>query len=187
MTVPDVTGTWDYSALPANVHLGPGCYIERRASFERYRSQKPVGLALGADVRAYAWTSFNVDPSGSISVGDDSVLVGAVFMCHERIVIGQRTVISYHVTIADSDFHPTNRWERRRDAVASAPGGDPAMRPAVTARPVVIGDDVHIGIGAIVLKGVRIGDGARIGAGAVVTRDVPIGASVVGNPARLED
>ena len=34
----------------------------------------------------------------------------------------------------------------------------------------VIEDDVHIGIGAIILKGVHIGAGARIGAGAVVTR-----------------
>jgi acetyltransferase-like isoleucine patch superfamily enzyme len=51
-------------------------------------------------------------------------------------------------------------------------------------RPVVIGDDVWIGIGAIILKDVQIGDGARIGPGAVVTSDVPDGTSVWGNPAR---
>src|SRR6185436_12708851 len=38
---------------------------------------------------------------------------------------------------------------------------------------VVLGDDVWLGAGAIVLPGVRIMTGAIIGAGAVVTEDVP--------------
>jgi acetyltransferase-like isoleucine patch superfamily enzyme len=107
-------------------------------------------------------------------------------MCAEGISVGRRVVISYHVTIADSDFHPRARAARREDALANAPGADRSLRPRVESRPVLIDDDVWIGIGAIVLKGVRIGRGARIGAGAVVTRDVPDGASVSGNPARLD-
>jgi maltose O-acetyltransferase len=51
-------------------------------------------------------------------------------------------------------------------------------------RPVVIGKNVWIGGGAIILPGVTVGDDALIGAGSVVTRDVPAGATVVGNPAR---
>jgi acetyltransferase-like isoleucine patch superfamily enzyme len=120
-----------------------------------------------------------------LEVGDDSVLVGAVFMCAESIHIGRRVIISYNVTIADSDFHPHDPELRKQDAMANAPAGDRSRRPAVVARPVVIEDDAWIGIGAIILKGVRVGRGARVGAGAVVTRDVPAGASVVGNPARL--
>ncbi|RZJ86585.1 MAG: sugar O-acetyltransferase [Brevundimonas sp.] len=54
-----------------------------------------------------------------------------------------------------------------------------------TARPIVIGDDVWIGGGAIVLAGVTVGDRSVIGAGAVVTRDVPPDVVVVGNPARV--
>lgn len=49
----------------------------------------------------------------------------------------------------------------------------------------VIGDDVEIGAGALLLGGIRIGNGARIGAGAVVLGDVPDGAAAVGNPARV--
>ncbi|WP_448852389.1 sugar O-acetyltransferase [Corynebacterium sp. 335C] len=52
------------------------------------------------------------------------------------------------------------------------------------ADPIVIGDNVWIGGGAVILGGVRIGDNAVIGAGAVVTKDVEPGALVVGNPAR---
>ncbi|MET0292557.1 MAG: DapH/DapD/GlmU-related protein, partial [Steroidobacteraceae bacterium] len=51
-------------------------------------------------------------------------------------------------------------------------------------RPIVIGRNVWIGAGALVLPGVTIGDDALIGAGSVVTRDVPAGTTVVGNPAR---
>jgi acetyltransferase-like isoleucine patch superfamily enzyme len=52
---------------------------------------------------------------------------------------------------------------------------------------VTIGDDVRIGINAIVLKGVTVGDRASILAGAVVTSDVPADSIVAGNPARLVD
>ena len=94
-------------------------------------------------------------------------------------------VVSYNVTIADSDFHPRDPEARKQDALANAPQGDKSHRPAVIAKPVLIEDDAWIGIGAIILKGVRIGRGARVGAGAVVTKDVPAGATVAGNPARL--
>jgi acetyltransferase-like isoleucine patch superfamily enzyme len=48
---------------------------------------------------------------------------------------------------------------------------------------VVIGDDVFIGPGAIILPHVTIGDGAVVNAGAVVTKSVPPLTMVSGNPA----
>jgi acetyltransferase-like isoleucine patch superfamily enzyme len=182
----ELTGTWDYATLPPNVRLGEQCFIERRDSFARYRSTRPNGLTLGARVQVYTWTAFSVEPDGVVEIGDDSVLVGAIFMCAERITLGRRVLVSYHVTIADSDFHPIDREARRRDAIANAPGGDRAQRPSYESRPITIADDVWIGIGAIILKGVHIGAGARVQAGAVVTSDVPAGACVAGNPARLQ-
>ncbi len=179
----DLTGGWDYSGLPANVRLGKDCFLERRDAFGRFRSQRPLGMLLGDRVRVLTWTTFNVEPSGYVAVGDDTLLVGAVFMAAESITIGARCVISYNVTIADSDFHPLDVTSRRRDAVANAPHGDRSQRPPLVSRPVVIGDDVWIGIGAIILKGVGIGDGSFVAPGSVVTHDVPPGVRVAGNPA----
>jgi len=48
----------------------------------------------------------------------------------------------------------------------------------------VIGDNVTVGAGAIVIGNVHLGDHSFVGAGAVVTRDVLEGATVVGVPAR---
>lgn len=50
---------------------------------------------------------------------------------------------------------------------------------------IVIGNDVWIGAGAIILPGVTIGNGAIIGAGAVITKNVPDYAVVAGIPARV--
>jgi acetyltransferase-like isoleucine patch superfamily enzyme len=181
----EITGAWDYSSLPANVHVGRNCFLERRHSFAAFRSALVDGLLIGNRVCVYTWTAFNVEPTGQVVIGDDCVLVGAIFMCAERIVLGRRVVISYNVTLADSDFHPHDPALRREDAIANAPYGDRSRRPPLVSRPITIEDDVRIGIGAIVLKGITIGAGARVGAGAVVTHDVAAGVTVVGNPARV--
>ena len=49
----------------------------------------------------------------------------------------------------------------------------------------VVGNDVWIGHGAIIMGGVKIGDGSIIAAGAVVTHDVPPMTIVGGNPAKV--
>ena len=55
----------------------------------------------------------------------------------------------------------------------------------VNSRPIVIKDDVWIGMNVIILKGVTIGEGAIVGAGSVVTKDVPAWTVVAGNPAKV--
>jgi acetyltransferase-like isoleucine patch superfamily enzyme len=82
-----------------------------------------------------------------------------------------------NVRIYNHDYHALD-YRARRDPVADAAGCQSA--------PVVIGDDVFIGVNAIILKGVTIGDRSIVGAGAVVSlKTIPTDSLVVGNPARI--
>lgn len=49
----------------------------------------------------------------------------------------------------------------------------------------IIGDNVAVRAGAIIIGGVNIGNNVTVGAGAVVTKDVPSNSVVVGNPAKV--
>lgn len=51
--------------------------------------------------------------------------------------------------------------------------------------PVIIGNNVWIGGGCIILPGVTIGDNTTIGAGSVVTKSIPANVLAVGNPCRI--
>lgn len=49
----------------------------------------------------------------------------------------------------------------------------------------IIGNNVSVGVGAIILGNISIGDNVTIGAGAVVVKDVPDNCVVAGNPAKI--
>ena len=52
-------------------------------------------------------------------------------------------------------------------------------------KPIVIGNNVWVGGGAIICPGVTIGDNVTIGAGSVVTKDIPSNVFAAGNPCRV--
>lgn len=56
---------------------------------------------------------------------------------------------------------------------------------SITAGPIVLEDDVWLGMRVLVMSGVTIGRGAVVAAGAVVTKDVPAYAIVGGVPAKV--
>ncbi len=98
----------------------------------------------------------------------------------ERIEIGNYVSIGPHVTFLAGGEH-------RLDCVTTYPflAYAEGVVEAVTRGPIVVKDDVWIGLGAKILSGVTIGQGAVIAAGAVVVRDVPPYAVVGGVPAKL--
>jgi serine O-acetyltransferase len=49
----------------------------------------------------------------------------------------------------------------------------------------VIGNNVFIGVGAVILGDIRIGDNVVIGAQSYVNRNVPSNSLVAGNPAKV--
>lgn len=86
------------------------------------------------------------------------------------VQIGDNTLISANCSIG-SITHVSNSANR--------------LKNPLIYKPVIIGKNVWIGMGAVILPGVSIGDHAIVGAGAVVTKNVPPQTVVVGNPAKF--
>lgn len=131
-------------------------------------------VVLGDRVQLYGDTVLETSEGGSIHIGDEchiqpwcSFLAGV-----ESVAIGRRCEIASGCGVVCYNH-------------MLAPGVPVREQPLVSKGPVVIGDDVWLGLGVKVLQNVRIGDGAVIGANAVVTRDIPANAIAVGVPAEV--
>lgn len=112
-----------------------------------------------------------VDYGFNIAIGSGTFAnYGLVALDVARITIGRDVQIGPNVQLL-TPTHPL----------------DPDLRRAKyeAAQPIVIGNNVWLGGGAIVLAGVSIGDNSVIGAGAVVTKNVPPNVVAVGNPATV--
>jgi acetyltransferase-like isoleucine patch superfamily enzyme len=179
-----IENDWWSQPIPPNVQFGTGWYCETAQIFRFLRSRHADAVRLGDYVSCYAGCSFAIGENGRCTVGDFTLLNGALLMAEELIEIGSYCLISWNVGIADSDFHPIDPAQRRRDAIALAPYyKDRPPRPRIKTAPVRIGDNVWIGMNAIILKGVTIGENAVIAAGSVVSKSVAANTIVAGNPA----
>lgn len=85
------------------------------------------------------------------------------------VIIGNNVFIAPNVQIYTAE-HPLDPTERRNHKGS--------------ARPIVVGDDVWIGGGVILLPGITIGKGTTIGAGSIVTKSIPANVIACGNPCR---
>jgi acetyltransferase-like isoleucine patch superfamily enzyme len=140
-------------------------------------------INIGRSVRLSGKSSFGFSAllwgagrTPSICIGDDTFIGhDCSFSVASSITIGEHCLLAGGVTVRDIDGHHSDALARRE----SQP------QPPEAVAPVIIGDDVWIGAGAIILKGVTIGERAIVGAGAVVTRNVPADCIVAGNPARV--
>jgi acetyltransferase-like isoleucine patch superfamily enzyme len=104
---------------------------------------------------------------GRLEIGDRSfVNQGASIVASLSITIGEDARIGDFAAVYDSDHHPVEEGAEVRRA------------------PVVLGRNVWLARGAIVLPGVTVGDHAVVAAGAVVAADVPARTLVAGNPAK---
>ncbi len=110
-------------------------------------------------------------PSSRLEIGARSRLSGSVVIAAGEVRIGEGTILA-PCRIMDNDWHRTD---------GARVGAGALVAPA----PVVIGDNVWIAVGSMVMRGVRIGDDAVVGAGTVVRSDVAAGAVVLGNPQRV--
>ncbi len=158
-------------------HVGDGLRMEQLPYI-----QGQGRIFLGVGVRFSGKPSFSFGPSAGaggqpeIHIGDHTFIGHACgFNIGKSIRIGRHCLFSTGVHCYDLDGHPLDAGLRR--------AGCPTPPDAIA--PIIIGDDVWVGNGALILKGVQIGDRAIIGARSVVTKDVPADTIVAGNPARV--
>lgn len=90
-----------------------------------------------------------------------------------EITIGNNCLLAQYVSIIGSN-HATTRGKPMRDQPWD-----------MTKTGVFIGDDVWIGVQAVILPGVNVGSGSVVAAGAVVTKDIPEYAVAAGIPAKV--
>ena len=141
----------------------------------RWRRQG-VRLRRGAVVRRTVFHGTAVVEAGSRIIGNPLIRVGDDFYmnahCHilGDIEFGRSVMLGPKVIMWSRDHEMASGVVMRRQGHVNAP--------------IVVGDDVWIGAGSIILKGVNIQSGAVIAAGSVVTADVGRGWIVAGVPAR---
>jgi len=134
---------------------------------------RPGGLELGERcvLEPEAYLKLVTD-SAFLALGADTFVGrGVQFDVAQRITVGEHCLFAPRCFITDHG-HGTRAASRI----------DQQECPSA---PVVIGSDVWLGYGVVVLPGVTIGDGAVIGANSVVNRDVEAMSVVAGSPAKF--
>ncbi|MBC1457939.1 xenobiotic acyltransferase family protein [Listeria newyorkensis] len=148
--------------------------IKCRKRFPKNRihsSQIGANVTLGKE----CWINKDVIIGSNVRIGDYSyVNKGAIIASG---TIGKYCSIAAYCQIG-LDEHPI-------DQLSTSPFTYDSRDWNNFQNPPVIGNDVWIGGGVLVMQGVNIGDGAILAAGAVVTKDVPLYAIVGGVPARI--
>lgn len=176
-----------------NYQLDIGSKLEHAKVDVRVRSENRAYLVVGKHSLVGGNYVFERGV-GTVSVGDfSSVGHGTMIICTQPagIRIGNQVLISWDVTIIDSNSHPLDPELRANDAFDWLSGVDTGLYGAfkdwqkVSSAPVVIEDRAWIGFGSTIMKGVTIGEGAVVAAKSVVTKDVAPFTVVGGNPAKF--
>lgn len=138
--------------------------------FFRYWSSKPF-LKKAGKVRFYEgvtlWYPYNIEIGDNVTLNEWCHLSG-----FGSIIIKDNVRIGHRCSIVTSAHNYSQK-------------DIPIWKQGLSARAVVINEDVWIGCNVTILPGVTIGRGAIIAAGAIVTRNVPEFSIVGGVPAKI--
>lgn len=151
--------------LPYSVTAG-GAFAKRVRRWAGAGLFDAAGSAVNVEKGAYFGSGAGVRVGDRSGLGLDCIVTGTVTLGNDVMMGPRCTLISRDHVTADLTV-PMNRQGLAAD------------------RPIVIGDDVWLGAGVIVLPGVTVGSHSVIAAGSVVNRDVPQYAVVGGVPARV--
>ncbi len=115
--------------------------------------------------------------NAKLKIGNHVGMSGTAICCAYKITIGNYVNIGTGTKIYDTDWHPIEHLERRKN-----PG---INLDKIKYAEIIIGDDVWTGANVIILKGVSLGKRVIVAAGSVVTKSFPDDVIIAGNPARI--
>ena len=157
-----------------NIRLGKGVYLDEGT----YLHASPGGITIGSETLVMHGAVLHVYnfrdlPNSGIWIGDNS-LIGefSIIRGQGGVKIGNRVYTSPYTQLIAVN-HVFDDPDR------------PFIEQGITAKGIVIEDDVWLGAGAIITDGICVGKGAVVAAGAVVTKDVPPHTVVAGVPAKI--
>ncbi|MDH5433341.1 MAG: sugar O-acetyltransferase [Gammaproteobacteria bacterium] len=135
-----------------------------------FKKLKSLFSACGQKV--FIEPGFYCDYGDKITIGHNVFFnINATLLDGGKIAIGDDCLIGPNVQILTIN-HATNPTER--------------LKKENFADDVLIGNNVWIGAGAIILPGVTIADGCVIAAGSVVTKSTEANSLYAGNPAKFK-
>ncbi|MGG9964370.1 acyltransferase [Ferruginibacter sp. SUN106] len=156
------------------VKIGSNTRFDGKCYFKRYPKSsitigdnceflsRPNSNLIGVDRPCMVSTLTEV---AQLEIGDNAGFSGTVIGAFSSIKIGKNVRCGANTLITDSDWHP----------------GDTRVGEA---KPVIIGDNVWLGINVVVLKGVEIGENTVIGANSLVTKSIPANVVAAGSPCK---
>jgi acetyltransferase-like isoleucine patch superfamily enzyme len=134
----------------------------------------PENVVIGSNVYVGHGTILKGYHGNLMEIGSDTWIgQGCFFHSAGGLRIGSQVGFGPFVRILTSTHRDHGR------------SGPPILASEIEFAPVVIEDECHIGLGAILLPGVTIGRGTQIGAGSVVTSDLPEFCVAAGSPAKI--
>lgn len=152
--------------------------LKQRLKIEKFRRS---WREKNAHNTTMASSIFDIDKVsvGNYTYGNIDILD---FGTNEKLSIGSFCSIAPNVKFILNADHCTNYFTTFPLKVKVLQNQD---KEGISKGDIIVGDDVWLGLNAVILSGVTIGQGAIIAAGAVVTKNVPPYAIVGGNPARI--
>lgn len=145
-------------------HPNSTIVIANGVAFRSDKKSNPIGIRGNCILSTHSNAAL-------IEIGSGSGFSGTSIGAMEKIIIGKDVFCGANTLITDFDWH----------------GIQPELRKTSSgeSRPVIVGNNVFIGYGSIILKGVTIGDNAVIGANSVVTKSIPANVIAGGNPCKV--
>ncbi len=124
-----------------------------------------------------------------IIIGDDTYVQRDVqITASNKVIIGNHVDIAARTLITDTvhgDFSPSSFTFENGSDIPDVFLKNARARDYVSKGPIVIEDNVHIGMNCIIMPGVTIGKNSVISAGTTVNKTVPPYSLVSGNPCKV--